>query len=203
VDAAENLIEAVILPPHLARGGASWHDIIGVKSGEYGPGDTPGVAAVFAYQDGKSLPGRTRIGRLYLPPGKRPNSHALPPALPAAAYLGIPAGAELIKALMRRILPAISAKAAEPLGSVVRKNLAAAGEVRHGRPIPERCEQTLPAVERRPAVTPGTLLHRGETNSVKNVAEGERHGGSDDHRVLLRGADITASSMPAGCVRTA
>ena len=49
---------------------------------------------------------------LYSPPGKRPNGHALPSAVPAAAYLGIPAGTELIKALMRGILPAIWAEAA-------------------------------------------------------------------------------------------
>lgn len=58
---------------------------------------------------------------LYSPPGKRPNAHAFPSAVPAAANLGIPAGGELIKALVRGILPAISAEAAEPLGSVAGK----------------------------------------------------------------------------------
>ena len=41
----------------------------------------------------------------YSPPGKRPNFHALTSAAPAAGYLRIPAGAALIEALMRGILP--------------------------------------------------------------------------------------------------
>jgi hypothetical protein len=52
------------------------------------------------------------------PPGKRPNFHALPSAAPAAAYLGVPAGTELIKALVRGILPAVLAEAAEALRSL-------------------------------------------------------------------------------------
>jgi hypothetical protein len=70
------------------------------------------------------------LGR-YSPAAKSPYFHVLPPAEPAAAYLGIPAGAELIKALMRGILPAISAEAAEPLGWVTQKNFAAPSVVRH------------------------------------------------------------------------
>ena len=70
------------------------------------------------------------LGR-YSPAAKSPYFHVLPPAEPAAAYLGIPAGAELIKALMRGILPAIWAKAAEPFGPVAQMNCAAPGEVRH------------------------------------------------------------------------
>src|SRR5271156_5558536 len=33
------------------------------------------------------------------------------------------------------------------------------------------------------------------------MTEGERQGGTGDHRVLLRGADIAASNMPARCLR--
>jgi hypothetical protein len=55
----------------------------------------------------------------------------LPSAEPAAAYLGIPARAELIKALMCGILPAIRAEAAEPLGSAAGKSFAAPSEIRH------------------------------------------------------------------------
>src|SRR6516225_1442756 len=75
---------------------------------------------------------------IYLPPGKRPNFHALPSAATAEAYLGIPAGAELIKALMRGILAAISAEAAEPLGSVARESGVAPSDVRPRRPISAR-----------------------------------------------------------------
>jgi hypothetical protein len=51
--------------------------------------------------------------------------------VPAAANLGIPAGAALIKALMRGILPAIPAEAAETLGSFAGKSFATPSEVRH------------------------------------------------------------------------
>jgi hypothetical protein len=64
----------------------------------------------------------------------------LPSAVAAVAYLGIPARADLIKALMRGILPAIWAEAAEPLGSVAGKSFAAPSQVRHRRPISERRE---------------------------------------------------------------
>src|SRR6516164_5619531 len=59
---------------------------------------------------------RTHTGALvttdrgYSPPGKRPHSHALSSAIPAAEYLGIPTDTELIKAVMRGILSAILAK---------------------------------------------------------------------------------------------
>ena len=69
------------------------------------------------------------LGR-YSPAAKSPYFHVLPPAEPAATYLGIPAGAELIKALMRGILAAISAEAAEPLGWIVQNNFAASSVVR-------------------------------------------------------------------------
>ena len=52
------------------------------------------------------------------PPGERPHPHAFSPAIPAAAYLGIPTDAKLIKAVMRGILAAIPAEAAESLRSV-------------------------------------------------------------------------------------
>src|SRR5215469_12578595 len=53
-----------------------------------------------------------------LPPGERPHPHAFSPAIPAAAYLSIPADAKLIKAVMRGIIAAISAEAEESLASV-------------------------------------------------------------------------------------
>jgi hypothetical protein len=62
--------------------------------------------------------------------------------VPAKAYLGIPAGADLIKTLMGGILPAIWAEAAEPLGSVPGKSFAAPSEVRHRLAIAQRREQT-------------------------------------------------------------
>jgi hypothetical protein len=121
-------------------------------------------------------------------------------AVPAAADLSIPTGAEFIKAFMRGILTAVSAKAAEPLGPVVQQNFTAPGEVRDCRPISERRNDALP-----PAMTDrvgkiDALLCRGEANSVENVSKGEGQGGTSDHRVLLRGTDITASTMPAGCL---
>src|SRR5580692_2931052 len=103
---------------------------------------TPGCPALPAWRQ----PLRPSRSVLYSPPGKRPNAHALPTAAPAAADLGIPAGAELIKALMRGILPAISAEAAEPLGSVAGKRCAAPSDVRPRRPISERRAQILQAV---------------------------------------------------------
>src|SRR6516164_7824841 len=74
----------------------------------------------------------------YSPPRKRPNHHALPCALPATAYLGIPTGAEFIKSLMHGILLAVRAKAAESFAFVVQQNFAAPGEVRLCRPNTER-----------------------------------------------------------------
>jgi hypothetical protein len=52
------------------------------------------------------------------PPSERPHPHAFSPAIPATAYLGIPADSEFIKAVMRGILATISAEAEESLGSV-------------------------------------------------------------------------------------
>jgi hypothetical protein len=121
----------------------------------------------------------------------------LPAAALAAAYLGIPAGAELVKALMRGILPAIRAEAAEPLGSVAVKSCAAPSEVRPRRPIPERRKKSLQAVQSNSADRTAALLHRSKTNSIENMTEGERQCGPGDHRVLLRGADTAASTMPA------
>jgi hypothetical protein len=47
-----------------------------------------------------------------------------------AVYLGVPTDAELIKAFMRGILTAMSAKStAPPLSLVARRNFAAPGEV--------------------------------------------------------------------------
>jgi hypothetical protein len=117
--------------------------------------------------------------------------------VPATANLRVPAGAELVKALMRSILPAISAETVEPLGSVAEKSCAAPSEVRPGRPISERREQTLQAVQTNPANGTAALAHRGKTNPIEKMTEGERQGRPGDHRVLLRGVDIAASNMPA------
>jgi hypothetical protein len=78
--------------------------------------------------------------------------------VPATAYLGIPAGAEFIKTLMHGILPAIWAKAAEPLGLVVKKNFAAPGEVRGCGPISKRRKHAPPEVETHRAGAGATLL---------------------------------------------
>jgi hypothetical protein len=120
----------------------------------------------------------------------------LVPALPATAYLGIPAGAEFIKALMPGILSAIWAKAAESLGYVAKKNFAAPGEVRLCRPNSKRRKHPLPEVETYAASTTPSLVRRIKANSTENIAEGEGQGGTGDHRILLRGADTGASSMP-------
>jgi hypothetical protein len=114
------------------------------------------------------------------PLSKRPNPHALSPAILAAVYLGIPADAELIRALMRGILTAISAKSVEPLGLDARQNFAVPGEVRRCPPILKRRYHALPM-----SATTATLRRGGKTNSVDNAAERERQGGTGDHRVLL------------------
>jgi hypothetical protein len=62
---------------------------------------------------------------------ERPDPHALPPAPLAVGYLCVPADAQFIKALVRGLLPAIWAKAAEPFGTVAQMNCAASDEVRH------------------------------------------------------------------------
>jgi hypothetical protein len=130
------------------------------------------------------------------PLGKGPNPHALPAAISAAVYLGIPADAEFIKAFVRGIIIAISAKTTDPFSVNLRRNLTAPGEVRGCPPSFEPCDKALPASEMHAAATPATLVCWGETNSTKNTSEGERQGKSD-HRVLLRDADIAASTMPA------
>ena len=121
------------------------------------------------------------------------------PALPAVRYLCAPAEAQLIKALMRGILPAIRAKTTRLLGSVVQKNFVAHGEIRQKGPNSERCKGVLPAFEIGPAVTTHTPLNRDKAKSVENIAEGPWLAGTDDHRLLLRGTGSTALNMPAGC----
>jgi hypothetical protein len=71
---------------------------------------------VYSGAPGKGLP--ASYAPFSSPPGERPHPHAFSPAIPAAAYLGIPADAKLIKAVMRGIIAAIPAEAAESLGSV-------------------------------------------------------------------------------------
>jgi hypothetical protein len=113
-------------------------------------------------------------------------------------YLCVPADAQFIKALMRGLLPAIWAKAAEPFGTVAQMNCAAAGEVRHQGPNSERRKSMPPSIETRPAVTTQTPLDRDEAKSVEKIAQGERLARTDDHRLLLHGIGSRASNMPAG-----
>jgi hypothetical protein len=105
--------------------------------------------------------------------------------------LGVPADAELIKAFMRGILAAISAKSVKPLDVVARRNFAAPSEVGGCPPVFELRYHALPAVAKT-----ATLRRWCKPNSVENIPEGERRGTSD-HRVLLQDADITALIMPA------
>lgn len=120
----------------------------------------------------------------------------MPAAISATIYLSVPADAEFIKAFVRGIIIAISAKTRDPFSVNFRRNLTAPGEVRGCPPSFEPCDKALPASEMRSAATPATLVCWGETNSTKNTSEGESQGKSD-HRVLLRDADITASTVPA------
>ena len=76
---------------------------------------------------GSYLEGRRCSGLVYSPDTRgrlreRPDPHALPPAPLAVGYLCVPADAQFIKALMRGLLPAIWAKAAEPFGTVAQMN---------------------------------------------------------------------------------
>jgi len=107
-------------------------------------------------------------------------------------YFGIPTDAELIKALTRGISTAISAKSVEALGVAACWSFAAPGEVRRCPPFFKRGNHAPPA-----ATTTAALHRRGKTNSAENTAEYERQGGASDHRVLLRDANIAASTMPA------
>jgi hypothetical protein len=97
---------------------------------------------------------------------------------------------------VRGIIIAISAKTTDPFSVNFRRNLTAPGEVRGCPPSFESCDKALPASEMQSAAAPAMLVCWGETNSTKNTSEGESQGKSD-HRVLLRDADIAASTMPA------
>src|SRR5262252_9239199 len=134
--------------------------------------------------------------RLRLPLSKRPNPHALPAAISAAVYLGVPADTEFIKGFVRGIIIAISAKTADSFSVNVRRNFTAPGEARGCPPSFEPSDQALPASEMHPAATPAMLVCQGETNSIENIPKRQRQGKSD-HRVLLRDADIAASTMPS------
>jgi len=46
-------------------------------------------------------------------------------------------------------------------------------------------------------------MRRSKAGSVENIAKGNGNSGKGDHRILRRGADTGASTMPAGRVRTA
>ena len=109
--------------------------------------------------------------RVYSRLGKRPNPHALSSAIPAEIHLGIPADAELIKALMRGIFTAISAKSMEPLGVAACWNFGAPGEVGLCPPVFKRGDHALPA-----AATTAALRRWGKTNSAENTAKREGRG---------------------------
>jgi hypothetical protein len=85
-----------------------------------------------------------------------------------------------MRAVLRGILTAISAKSLEPLGLAAQQNFTAPGEVRRCPPVFKRRNHTLPA-----AATPATLRRRGKTNLGDDPAEREGLGGAGDHRVLL------------------
>jgi hypothetical protein len=88
--------------------------------------------------------------------------------------LGIPADTELVKKLMRRILVAISAKAAQPLGSITEQRFAVRSKQRHGGPLSQRGKHALPAVETRPVATATYVApRRGKAKPVENAAQGE------------------------------
>jgi hypothetical protein len=101
---------------------------------------------------------------------------------------------------MRGFFTAVSAEATEPLGSVVQLNFTAPGEIRNCGPIFERRNEALQAPKKDRTANIDALPCRAEANSVENISEGEGQGGTSDHRVLLRGTDIAASTMPVGCL---
>jgi len=76
------------------------------------------------------------------------------PAIAAAGYLGEPARAKLIKALMRGLLGAVIADAPEPLRLIVCQNFAAPSAVRHNPPIFQLRYHAVPAASRAPAGKP-------------------------------------------------
>jgi len=155
---------------------------------------------VYSGAPGKGL--RASYAPFSSPTGEGPHPYAFSPAIPAAAYLGIPTDAKLIKAVMRGILAAISAEPAESLGSVAQWNFAAPCEVQECRPISNRRKHPSPAIETDPAGKTGRLMQRSKADSVENIAKGEGNSGTGDHRILRQGADTAASTMPAGRVRT-
>jgi hypothetical protein len=101
---------------------------------------------------------------------------------------------------MRGFLTAVSAEAVKPLGSLVQQNFTAPGEIQDRRPISEPRDDALPAAKTDRAAEINALLYRGETKPVEDGSKAEGQGGTSDHRILLRGADIVASTMPAGCL---
>ena len=115
------------------------------------------------------------------PPAKKPDLHMLCPAITAARYLGEPARAKLIKALMRGLLGAVIADAPEPLGLVVCQNFAAPSAVRRNPPIFQLRYHAVPAASRAPAGKAVSQLQRGSGESISE-REGRK---TSDHRVLL------------------
>jgi hypothetical protein len=81
------------------------------------------------------------------PLSERPNVYASLPAMSAVAYLGIPASAELIEALVRCFLPAIAAEGKKALWSVPQQNFVAPCDIRvRPPPVSERRKHALPMV---------------------------------------------------------
>jgi hypothetical protein len=119
--------------------------------------------------------------------------------MPAAAYLSIPAGAELIRALVRGISSAIAAETGESLGPVLQQNVTVPFKDRDCRPLSE-CRNNAQQPGGALAAQADALSQRGETNSVEHISNGEEQGGTSDHRILLN-AEIAASTVPAACPR--
>ena len=130
---------------------------------------------VYSGAPGKGL--RASYAPFSSPTGEGPHPYAFSPAIPAAAYLGIPTDAKLIKAVMRGILAAISAEPAESLGSVAQWNFAAPCEVQECRPISNRRKHPSLAIETDPAAKTGRLMQRSKADSVENIAKGEGNSG--------------------------
>jgi hypothetical protein len=91
--------------------------------------------------------------------------------MPAAAYLGVPAGPQLVKTLMRGVFTATLAEVKEPFGPVARQNL-------------EPSEYAAPAITENPAGDAGTPMRQGEANALQNVVKCDGQGGTGDHGVL-------------------
>lgn len=89
----------------------------------------------------------------------------------------------------------------EPLRSIVQHNVAAPCKGWDCQPISKCRNDAHPSGKAERAGNTDVVLHPGKANPVENISEGEGQGGTSDHRVLRRGADICASTMPTACLR--